>query len=153
MLCQLLLEWTTGDDIFNAIDCNFKKMGINWSSCFGPCTNGGKSMSDIYSGLRGRVMKVVSNINWRRHCCIHRRNLVFKNLPGELRLVLDEAFKLVNFIKARSTNSRILKALGEDMSSFHSTQLFYTGVKWLSRDKVFTQLFELIHEIQVFFKD
>ncbi|XP_008179481.1 protein FAM200B-like [Acyrthosiphon pisum] len=72
---------------------------INWSNCCGLCTDGGKSMSGIYSGLRGRVMKIVPNINWS-HCCIHRQSLESKNLPGELKVVLDEAVKLVNFIKA-----------------------------------------------------
>jgi len=72
LLCHLLSERTTGEDIFNAIDCYFKKMSINWSNCCGLCTDGGKSMSGIYSGLRGRVMKIVPNINWS-HCCIHRQ--------------------------------------------------------------------------------
>lgn len=84
LLCHLLSEHTTGEDIFNAIDCYFKKMSINWSNCCGLCTDGGKSMSGIYSGLRGRVMKIVPNINWS-HCCIHRQSLASKNLPGELK--------------------------------------------------------------------
>jgi len=117
LLCHFLLsERTTGEDIFNAIDCYFKKMSINWSNCCGLCTHGGKSMSGIYSGLRGRVMKIVPNINWS-HCCIHRQSLASKNLPGELKLVLAEAVKLVSFIKARSAYSRIFKALCEDMMS------------------------------------
>jgi len=90
LLCHLLSEGTTGEDIFNAIDFYFIKMSINWSNCCGLCTDGGKSMSGIYSGLRGRVMKIVPNINWS-HCCIHRQSLASKNLPGELKLVLDEA--------------------------------------------------------------
>ncbi|XP_060866274.1 zinc finger BED domain-containing protein 5-like [Metopolophium dirhodum] len=92
------------------------------------CTDGGKSMSGIYSGLRGRVMKIVPNINWS-HCCIHRQSLVSKNLPGEQKLVLDEAVKLVNFIKARSTNLRIFKALCEDMMSPYSSLLLHTEVR------------------------
>jgi|UniRef100_A0A2S2QK75 hypothetical protein len=152
LLCHLLSERTTGEDLFNAIDCYFKKMSINWSNCCGLCTDGRKSMSGIYSGLRGRVMKIVSNINWS-HCCIHRQSLASKNFPGELKLVLDEAVKLVNFIKARSTNSRVFKAICEDMMSPHSSLLFHTEVKWLYRDKVLTRLFELRHEVQIFFED
>jgi len=152
LLCHLLSERTTGEDIFNAIDCYFKKMSINWSNCCGLCTDGGKSMSGIYSGLRGRVMRIVPNINWS-HCCIHRQSLASKNLPGELKLVLDEVVKLVNFIKARSTNLRIFKALCEDMISPHSSLLFHTEVRWLSRGKVLARLFELRHEVQIFFED
>ncbi|KAF0697584.1 zinc finger BED domain-containing protein 5-like, partial [Aphis craccivora] len=134
------------------IDCYLKKIGINWSKCCGLCTDGGKSMSGIYSGLRARVMKIVPNINWS-HCCIHRQSLASKNLPGQLKLVLNEAIKLVNFIKARSTNSRIFKALYENMMSPHSILLFLTEVRWLSRGKVLTRLFELRHEVQIFFED
>ncbi|XP_043916151.1 zinc finger BED domain-containing protein 5-like [Protopterus annectens] len=84
---------------------------------------------------------------------IARQSLACKNLPGELKLVLDEAVKVVNFIKSQSTNSRIFKALCEEMMSPHSTLLLHTEVRWLSRDKVLTRLFELRHEVQVFFED
>lgn len=140
LLCHFLLEQTTGEDIFNALVCYF-----------GLCTDGGKLMSDIYSGFWGRVMKVVFNINWS-HYYIHWQSLASKNLPGELKLDLDEAIKLVNFIKARSTYSKILKALCEDIIiSPHSTLLFHTEVRYLSYGKVLTRLFELRHKIQVFF--
>lgn len=92
MLCHLLSECTTGKDIFKTIDCYFKKMSINWSNCYGLCTDGGKSISGIYSGLRGCVMKIVPNINWS-YCYIHQQSLAAKNLPGELKLVLDETIK------------------------------------------------------------
>lgn len=151
LLCHALLERTTGEDIFNAIDCYFKAKGISWSNCCGLCTDGGKSVAGFYSGLRGRVMKVAPNVTWS-HCCIHRQNLASKHLPGELKLVLDDAVKIVNFIKSRSTNSRLFKALCEEMMSHHSALLFHTEVRWLSRGKVLTRLFELRYEVQLFFE-
>ncbi|KAL4142760.1 hypothetical protein QTP88_005167 [Uroleucon formosanum] len=60
----------------------------------------------------------------------------------KLKLVLDEAVKLVNFIKARGTNSRIFKALCEDMMSPHSSSLFHTEVRWLSRGKQIEKLLD-----------
>ncbi|XP_043934413.1 zinc finger BED domain-containing protein 5-like [Protopterus annectens] len=152
LLCHPLSQRTRGEDIFNVIDCYFKEKEINWSNCCGLCTDGAKSMSGIYSGLRGLVMKVAPNISWS-HCCIHRQSLACKNLPGELKVVLDEAVKVVNFIKSKSTNSRIFKAVCEEMMSPHSTLLLHTEVRWLSRGKVLTRLFELRHEVQVFFED
>ncbi|XP_043914064.1 zinc finger BED domain-containing protein 5-like [Protopterus annectens] len=125
LLCHPLSQRTRGEDILNVIDCYFKEKEINWSNCCGLCTDGAKSMSGIYSGLRGLVMKVAPNISWS-HCCIHRQSLACKNLPGELKLVLDEAVKVVNFIKSKSTNSRIFKALCEEMMSPHSTLLLHT---------------------------
>lgn len=152
LLCHALSERTTGEDIFNAIDQYFKEKGISWSNCCGLCTDGGKSVAGFYSGLRGRVMKVAPNVTWS-HCCIHRQNLASKKLPEELKLVLDDAVKIVNFIKSRSTNCRLFKALCDEMMSEHSALLFHTEVRWLSRGKVLTRLFELRHEVQVFFED
>ncbi|XP_043943211.1 zinc finger BED domain-containing protein 5-like [Protopterus annectens] len=148
LLCHSLSQRRWGEDIFNIIDCYFKEKEINWSNCCGLCTDDAKSIS----GLRGLVMKVATNISWS-HCCIHRQSLACKNLPGELKLVLDEAVKVVNFIKSKSTNSRIFKALCEEMMSPHSTLLLHTEVRWLSHGKVLTRLFELRHEVQVFFED
>lgn len=151
LLCHPLSERTRGEDIFTAIDSYTKEKEIDWSDCCGLCTDGAKSMSGIYSGLRSRVMKVAPNVNWS-HCCIHRQNLACKNLPRELKLVLDEAVQVVNFIKSRPTNSRIFKVLCDDMMCPHFTLLFHTEVRWLSRGKVLTRLFELRHEVQVFFE-
>ncbi|XP_043923363.1 zinc finger BED domain-containing protein 5-like [Protopterus annectens] len=151
LLCHPLSQRTRGEGILNVVDY-FKEEEINWSNCCGLCTDGAKSMLGIYSGLCGLVMKVAPNISWS-HCCIHRQSLACKNFPGELKLVLDEAVKVVNFIKSKSTNSRIFKALCEEMMSPHSTVLLHTEVRWLSRGKVLTQLFELRHEVQVFFED
>jgi hypothetical protein len=63
LFCHLLSERIIGEDIFNAIDCYFKKMSINWSNCCGLCTDGGKSMSGIYFGYFGHVTKTVPHIN------------------------------------------------------------------------------------------
>jgi hypothetical protein len=69
-------------------------------------------------------MQVAPNITWI-HCCIHRQNLVTNHLPGELKFVLDEALKLVNFINSNSKNSRIFKALCEEMMKLIYTLLLH----------------------------
>ncbi|XP_043927880.1 zinc finger BED domain-containing protein 5-like [Protopterus annectens] len=151
LLYHPLSQHTRGEDIFNVIDY-FKEKEINWSNCCGLCTDCAKSMSRIYSGLCGLVMKVAPNISWS-HCCIHRQSLACKNLSGELKHVLDEAVKVVNFIKSKSTNSRIFKALHEEMMSPHSTLLLHTDVRCFSHGKVLTWLFELRYVVHVFFED
>ncbi|XP_060855173.1 zinc finger BED domain-containing protein 5-like [Metopolophium dirhodum] len=152
LLCHPLTGRTTGADIFHAIDSYFAEKKIKWSQCCGLSTDGGKSMSGCYSGLLARVKAVSPLIKWT-HCCIHRQALASKPLPADLKDVLDDSCKVVNFIKSRHTNSRIFSLLCEDMGSLHKTLLLHTEVRWLSRGKVLTRLFELRHEVQMFFED
>ncbi len=48
-------------------------------------------------------------------------------------------------------NTRIFKALCEEMGSEHTKLLFHTEVRWLSGGKVLTHLFELRDEVMLFF--
>lgn len=152
LFAKPLETYTTGAAIFNLINEYFEKHEINWSFCLGVCTDGAKSMTGTYSGLVARVKKINENIEWT-HCCIHRQALACKRIPAELAGTLSDAVKIVNFIKSRATNSRLFRELCEDFGSLHSSLLLHTEVRWLSRGKVLTRLFELKLEVQAFFLD
>jgi zinc finger BED domain-containing protein 5/7/8/9 len=128
LLCHPLTERTTGADIFHAINSYFIEKRIMWSKCCGLSTDGGKSMSGYYSGLLARVKAVSPLVKWT-HCCIHRQALASKPLPVDLKDVLDDSCKIVNFIKSRHTNSRIFSALCKDMGNLHKTLLIHTEVR------------------------
>uniref|UniRef100_A0A674J7L1 HAT C-terminal dimerisation domain-containing protein n=1 Tax=Terrapene triunguis TaxID=2587831 RepID=A0A674J7L1_9SAUR len=123
LFCRPLEEHTTGEDIFNL-------------------TN--------YTGFVSRTKKVASKVSWT-HCSIRRQALATKRMPEGLKEVLDNAVKMVNFIKSRPTNSRIFHVLCEEMGSIHDCLLTHTEVRWLSRGKILVRLFELRTEILVFF--
>ncbi|GBM09810.1 Zinc finger BED domain-containing protein 5 [Araneus ventricosus] len=152
LLCYPLTKRCTGEDIFNAIQNYFCENEIDWSNCCGVCTDGGKSMSGCYKGLRGRIKIVAPHVTWD-HCCIHRQSLAAKPLPDSLKEVLNQSVKVVHFIKANSTNSQLFKSLRGDMGSLHTTLLLHTEVRCLSRGNVLTRLFELRHEVLMFFED
>ncbi|GBM85303.1 hypothetical protein AVEN_231121-1 [Araneus ventricosus] len=78
----------TGEDIFNAIQGYFCENKIDWAKCCGVCTDGGKSMSGCYKGLRGRIKIVAPHLAWS-HCCIHRQSLAEKPLPDLLKEVFN----------------------------------------------------------------
>ncbi|GBN34593.1 Zinc finger BED domain-containing protein 5 [Araneus ventricosus] len=107
-------------------------------------------MFGCYKGFRGRIKTVASHVTWS-HCCIHSQSLAAKPLPDPLKEVLNQSFKVVNFIKANSTNTRMFKSLCGDMGV--TTLLLHTEVRWLSRGNVLTRLFEPRHEVLMFFED
>ncbi len=87
------------------------------------------------------------------HCSIHREALAVKKMPDNLKSVLDSVVKTVNFIKARQMNARLFCVLCEEMGSEHVQLLLHTEVRWLSRGKVLSRLFELHKEVQMFLQD
>ncbi len=146
LFCRPLATRTTGEEIFNGTN------GIDWERCVGICTDGAKSMTGKHTGLIAHIRRVCLSISWL-HCSIHREALAAKNMPDDLHAVLNDAVKLVNFIKARPLNSRIFTLLCNEMGSEHKSLLLHTEVRWLSRGKVLTRLFELWHKLQQFFEE
>ena len=121
---------------------------MDWDRCVGICTDGGRSMTGKHTGLIAHIKRVCPSISWL-HCSIHREALAAKNMPADLLAVLNDAVKLVNFIKARPLNSRMFTLLCNEMGSEHKSLLLHTEVRWRSRGK---GLFELRHELQQFLK-
>lgn len=104
----------------NAVDYYIKEKKMDWLNCCELCTDGAKSMLDIFSGFPSHVMKVASNVNWS-HCYVHRQSLTFENLSYELKLVLVKPVNMGNFIK----NQEFSK-LCDEMINLYSTLLFHT---------------------------
>jgi hypothetical protein len=100
------------------------------------------------SGVVAEVRDVTPDVTWT-HCFIHREAVAAKSMPSKFKTVLEDSIKIINFIKARPLNSRIFSLLGEDMGS-EQKQLLHSEVRWLSRGKVLTRLFELRQEVLLF---
>lgn len=148
LFCKPLATRTTGKEIFDLIDAFMRSNGIDWTHCVGICTDGAKAMPRKHTGLVVHIRKVCPTILWL-HCSVHREALAAKNMPGDL--LLNDAVKLVNFIKARPLKSRLYALLCNEMGSKHKALLLHTEVHWLSRGKVLTRLFELRHETSAIF--
>ena len=57
------------------------------------------------------------------HCCIHWEALMIKPLPQELSQTTNDCIEIVNVIKAKALNSRIVSILWEEMGSEHQSLL------------------------------
>ncbi|XP_074039499.1 zinc finger BED domain-containing protein 5-like [Leptinotarsa decemlineata] len=146
LFCKPLESNTKAEDIFNVINEYIMKAGISWFKCVGLCTDGAKAMSGHLSGLGARIKKVAPECQ-STHCVIHREALASKGMPANLKSVLTDSVKVINFIKARALNSRFFSLMCEDMAAKYQTLLLHTVVRWLSRGKILTRLFELRSEV------
>ena len=152
LFCKPLETRTTAADIFNLLCTFFQENGLDWKMCVGVCTDGARAMTGRHQGVATRIREVAPMMKWT-HCSIHRQALAVKKMPAELRSVLDTAVKTVNFIKARPMHSRLFNVLSEEMGSEHHQLLLHTEVRWLSRGKVLTRLFEMHREVKIFLED
>jgi hypothetical protein len=152
MFCIPLSERCTGSDIFKAVNDYFTAEDIFWANSAGICTDGAASLTEHKKGFQAEVQKISPHVNFM-HCIIHREALASRDLEPKLHSVLQEAVKVVNFVKARPLNSRLFAILCEEMQADHKPLLLHSEVRWLSRGKVLKRLVELKEEVRRFSKD
>lgn len=152
LFCKPLPAQSTAQAIFDILNAFIVSNGIDWSKCVGLSTDGARAMVGHRNGVVARV-KTAAPLMSSVHCSLHREALATKKMPTDLRCVLDEAVKIVNFIKTRPLQSRLFRLLCEEMGSDHVQLLLHTEVRWLSRGRVLTRLFELRNEARIFLSD
>uniref|UniRef100_A0AAR2INL2 DUF4371 domain-containing protein n=1 Tax=Pygocentrus nattereri TaxID=42514 RepID=A0AAR2INL2_PYGNA len=143
---------TTAEANFDVLNAFIVSNGIEWSKCVGVSTDGATAMMGQRNGVIAR-MKAVVLLATSVPCSLHREALAAKRVSRDLKIVLDEAVKIANFIKARPLQSRLFRVLCEEMGSSHVQLLLHTEVRWLSRGKVLARLFELRDEVRIFLLD
>ncbi len=97
---------------------------INWRDCIGVCTDGAAAMTGRQSGVVQRI-KEVAPLAVSTHCFLHREALATKEMEPSLHGVLGVAVKIVNFMKARATNSRLFTVLCEEVGADYHTLLMH----------------------------
>ena len=56
-------------------------------------------------------------------------------------------------LRSRAKSHRLFQLLAKEMGAQHVGFLFYTKVRWLSRDKCFYRLYELKNEVEIFLRE
>jgi len=74
-------------------------------------------------------------------------------MAPELNEVLSQSVKIINYINTSALNTRLLKALCDEMGSDHRNLLFHSEVCWVSRGEVLKRLYELRKEVELFIID
>ncbi|KAK2712675.1 hypothetical protein QYM36_011381 [Artemia franciscana] len=140
---------TTGEELFKVIDKFFAEGGVLCDWCLSVCSNGAAALTGKNNGLMAWIRKKNPEVKWL-HCNIHWQALGSKRMNAHLHETLNEAVKVINFIKARPLNSRMFKLLCQEMGSEHQHLLLHTEDRWLSRGKILNRLFELRQEVHMF---
>jgi hypothetical protein len=116
LLCRCLIH-TTAEEVYNGLNEFLTSSGIHWSKCVGISTDGARAMS-------GRLTGLIATL--RLHVII----VAFIEKMPELKKVFNESVKIVNFIKARSVNSRLFEKLCQSTDSDHQQLLLHKEVRW-----------------------
>jgi hypothetical protein len=138
LFCRIL-PTRTGEEIFHTLDSYIRDKGIQWEKC---------ALTGKHSGVVSEVKEVAPDMNWV-HCFIRREALDFKGMPPEFKTVLDNAVKLINYIKAHPLNNRLFSVLCDEMGSEYTQLCFvlkFTGFPG-------AKLFQLRHEVLLFVND
>jgi hypothetical protein len=97
-------------------------------------------------GFQAEVQQNGPHVNFI-HYIIHTEALVSRNLEPKLHFVLQEAVKVVNFVKARPLQSSLFAVLCDEIQAEYKSLLLHSEVRWLSRCKVLKRLVKLKEEV------
>jgi hypothetical protein len=125
---------------------------MSLENCVGICTDGATPMVGSIRGFASLVQKERENPDVTTHCFIHREALVSRSLGVEMKNVLDDAIKMVNFIKDQFA-VECLKKLCENLKKRHINPLLHTEIRCLSRGRVLNRVFELKGELPDYFQE
>ena len=105
---------TIGEDIFKIVDGFMKENNLLWTNCVGICTDSLPSMVGSKKGFTTLAKKENEKIIFT-HSFLHCENLDAKTIGNELKEVMNQVVQMVNYIKRRSLQSRLLAKICEEM--------------------------------------
>ena len=105
------------------------------------CTDGAPKTIGPRSGFARRVKKLALGAT-SVHCTIHPQALTSRTLSSDLLSALKIAIKTVNFVNKSAVYTRLFSKLCLDMSADHTTLLYHTNVRWLSKGNMLSRVFE-----------
>jgi len=124
---------TTSSENFKVLNDFIEEGGLQWKNCIGVCTDGTACLTERNSGLVTKIKDMAGNNLLSTHCYIHRQNLASKKMAPELNEVLPQSVTIINYINNSTLNTRLLKALCDEMGFDHQNILVHSEVRWLSR--------------------
>nr|XP_012597542.1 SCAN domain-containing protein 3 isoform X2 [Microcebus murinus] len=143
---------TTSSELYEAVK-NYivNKCGLEFKFCVGVCSDGAASMTGKHSEVVTQIKELAPECK-TTHCFIHRESLAMKKISVELNSVLTDIVKIVNYVKSNALNSRLFSLLCDNMEADHKQLLMHAEIRWLSRGKILSRMFEIRNELLVFLR-
>ena len=149
LFCQSLKTTTKAKDVFDMIKEFFMKHQLHLDKIGTIYTDGAPAMLGNRSGFAALLRKEIPSLKIT-HRFLHRHALAAKTLPLKLKKALEIRIKVVNTIHGRALNHRLFQLFCKELGKEQTVLLYYTEVRWLSRGRVLSRLFELRDEIKEF---
>ena len=146
---QNLKRTTRREVIFGKVCQTMKEVDPDWSKLASITTDGAPSMVGMSRGLIGRMNREIKEQGLTAlqqvHCLIHQQALCCKVLTWDS--VMKVVVSCINFIRAKRLEHRQFQEFLSELECTHGDVLYYTEVRWLSRDRVLRGFHELLSEI------
>lgn len=138
-------------DLFHILSSYMTTRGLAWKSCVGICAY---SAPSVVSAIRTFATLVKqANPSIMTHCYLHRETLLSKTLSDDMKEVLDNATRIVNFIKHNPAHSQVFKELSKNMDNECISLILHTESGCLSKEVILDRLFQLQDPLLEYFKE
>ena len=144
LLCCLKLLRTRDEDVFQVLNNFMEENNMSWLNCESTCicAGGAPSMLGTVKSFTTLARKKNENIIIT-HCFLHREALIAQTVGDDLRRVTNEVILMVNYIKSKLLESRLFHQICEEMGAHFKTLLLHTQVRWLSKGRMLSRVFDL----------
>ncbi|MBN3306723.1 SCND3 protein, partial [Amia calva] len=136
---------TRGKDIYMAIKEMLRKRGIDLKQVVSITSDGAPAMI-------GRERGAVAHLNpeLTAYHCIIRQSVLCANLSEEYAQVMNIIMKLINFLRASSSQHRLLREFLKEVEANANDLLLHNNVRWLSKGRVLERFWSIRKEITAF---
>ena len=148
LFCQPLETTSKAVDVFQMLIDFFDKTELSWIKLVGVCNDGAPAMIGANSGLISLVKQKNPAIQGT-HCMIHKAALVSKTISKRVHEHMSVIIKVVNYVKSSAFNVRLFSKFCKDMDADHTSLLYHTQVRWLSKGNILSRIFELREEVKL----
>ena len=139
---------TTGKDIYEFVNLSLDKFNIDRNNIYSITTDGVPALAGKHNGFITLFKESVDHEILSYHCLIHQQQLCAQKL--NMKHLMTDLVKAVNFIKSRGLNHREFKAFLYEVGSRYEDVVY---VRWLSKAATLKRFQLLLPEIKVFLEE